>query len=254
MQFSEAMRVWRRRRALTVALLISVLAVLAALAAVLPRTYQSQSSVVLLASRAAAKLNGGNPYLSFTPSLTLTADAVSRELMAPVIAQRLAASGFTASYTVTLPADTTATTGSVLLIVVTGGSKTAVQSTLQAVTSEVNLALARIQGNVRPADQIRTATLSFAPEATLNTSKTARPLAAVAGLGLLIAFGFPLMVDGRVSRRRLRQAEEPRGRASAPAGSSGGSEGWGVAGAAGSAGGGMGWEAAGSAGGWPGEC
>ena len=249
MQFSEAMRVWRRRRALTVALLIAVLAVLAALAEVLPRTYQSQSSVVLLASRAAAKLNGGNPYLSFTPSLTLTADAVSRELMAPVIAQRLAASGFTASYTVSLPADATATTGSVLLIVVTGGSKAAVQSTLAAVTSEVNLALARIQGNVRPADQIRTATLSFAPEATLNTSKTARPLAAVAGLGLLITFGLPLIVDGRVSRRRLRQAVEPRGRASARAGLLADDE-VGVM----VEGGAMGWEAAGSAGGWPGDC
>jgi len=204
MDFSETIQIWRRRRALTATLLILALASIAAAMAGLPRHYQSQASVVLLASRSTAKLTGGNPYLSFSPSLTLTADAVSREMMAPGAMQHLAASGATASYTVALPAYTTATTGSVLVISVTGTDPALVQSTLRAVTAEVGQALAQIQGAVRPQDAIQVATLSSDPQATVDVSLTARPLVVVAALGLLFALGLPLLVDSRLSRRQTR--------------------------------------------------
>ena len=120
MELRQAVRIWRARWILTSVLIILAMVGAAEAAAKMPRYYQSASSVVLLASRAASKQNGGNPFLSFGPSLTLTADAVSRELMAPETVRQLAAQGFTASYTVAVPPYTTSTTGSVLLVTVAG--------------------------------------------------------------------------------------------------------------------------------------
>ena len=96
---SKSAPIWRRWWILTLALLLLTLSGASGTATRL-RTYQSDSSVLLLASRSAARLTGGNPYLSFSPSLTLTADAVGREIMAPATAQHLASRGFRDSYTV----------------------------------------------------------------------------------------------------------------------------------------------------------
>src|ERR1700680_4895259 len=89
----------RVRLMITGVLLLLTLIGTVATALKLPRTYQSQSSVVLLASRATSKPNGNNPYLSFSPSLTLTADVVSRKLMAPGTVKYLASHGFPEPYT-----------------------------------------------------------------------------------------------------------------------------------------------------------
>jgi len=186
-------------------LLILAMAGAASAAAKTPRYYQSASSVVLLASHAASMQNGGNPFLSFGPSLTLTADAVTRELMAPATVSQLAARGFTTSYTVTVPAYTTFTTGSVLLVTVAGRDAAEVQRTLQAVTAQISTQLARLQHGVPAASQVRADTLSFTPQATLSISQTARPLVVVGALLLVICLGTPIVVDGLVTRRRLRK-------------------------------------------------
>ncbi|MGH3204738.1 MAG: hypothetical protein ACRDP5_22215 [Streptosporangiaceae bacterium] len=179
-------------------------------AAKMPRYYQSASSVVLLASHAAATQNGGNPFLSFGPSLTLTADAVSRELMAPETVRQLATQGFTASYTVALPSYTTSTTGSVLLVTVAGRDAAGVERTLQAVTAQISTQLAHLQNGVPARSQIRADTLSFTPKATLSISQTARPLVAVGALLLVICLGIPIVVDGLIARRRLRIGRRSR--------------------------------------------
>jgi hypothetical protein len=183
-----------------------ILAVVGAAGAVkkIPRYYQSTSSVVLLASHAASAQNGGNPFLSFGPSLTLTADAVSRELMAPAAARQLAARGFTASYTVALPTYTTSTTGSVLMVTVTGSNAAEVERTLQGVTAQISTQLAQLQHGLPAASQEHAATLSFTPQATLSVSQTARPLVIAGALLLVICLGTPIVVDGMVTRRRLR--------------------------------------------------
>ena len=204
MDLRQAVRIWRARWIFT-----SVLVILAVVGAVeasakMPRYYQSASSVVLLASHAASKQNGGNPFLSFGPSLTLTADAVSRELTAPATVSRLAARGFTASYTVAVPPVTTFTTGSVLLVTVAGTDAAGVQSTLTAVTAQISTQLAQLQRGVQASSRIRADTLSFTPQATLSISQTARPLVVVGALLLVICLGTPIIVDGLVTRRRLR--------------------------------------------------
>src|SRR5579863_4359359 len=210
MDLRQAVRIWRTRWILTSVLIILAMVGAAKAAAKMPRYYQSASSVVLLASHAAATQNGGNPFLSFGPSLTLTADAVSRELMAPETVRQLAAQGFTASYTVALPSYTTSTTGSVLLVTVAGRNAAGVQRTLQAVTAQIGTQLAHLQNGVPARGQIHAETLSFTPKATLSVSQTVRPLVAVGALLLVICLGTPIVVDGLVTRRRLRIGRRSR--------------------------------------------
>jgi hypothetical protein len=210
MDFRQAVRIWRAQWILTSVLVILAMAGAAGAAAKIPRYYQSASSVILLASRAASVQNGGNPFLSFSPSLTLTADAVSREVMAPGTVRRLAARGFTASYTVALPSYTTSTTGSVLLVTVTGTDAARVQRTLQAVTAQIGTQLAQLQRGVPASGQVRADTLSLTPQAALSTSQTARPLVVVGALLLVICLGTPIVVDGLATRRQLRISRRSR--------------------------------------------
>jgi hypothetical protein len=185
-------------------LLILAIVGAAGAAAKIPRSYQSTSTVLLLASRAASASNGGNPFLSFSPSLTLTADAVSRELMAPGTVRQLAAQGFTASYAVGLPTYTTSTTGSVLTVTVTGPHAVKVERTLRAVTAQIGTQLAQLQHGVPARSQVDADTLSITPQATLSVSETARPLVVVGAVLLVICFGIPIIVDGLLTRRQLR--------------------------------------------------
>jgi hypothetical protein len=204
MDLRQAVHIWRARWLLTSVLLILALVGAVGAGAKVPRYYQSASSVVLLASPAASTQNGGNPFLSFSPSLTLTADAVSRELMSPETVGQLAAQGFTAPYTVALPSYTTSTTGSVLQVTVTGSDAAGVQRTLQAVTARIGSQLAQLQQGVPARGQVRADTLSLTPQATLSFSQTARPLVVVGLLLLVLSLGTPIVVDGLVARRQLR--------------------------------------------------
>jgi hypothetical protein len=204
MDLRQAVHIWRERWVLTSVLLILALVGAAGAGAETPRYYQSASSVVLLASPTASTQNGGNPFLSFSPSLTLTADAVSRELMSPGTVSQLAAQGFTSPYSVVLPSYTTSTTGSVLLVTVTGSDAAGVQRTLQAVTARIGTQLAQLQQGVPARGQVHADTLSFTPQAKLSISQTARPLVVVGVLLLVLSLGTPIVVDGLVTRRRLR--------------------------------------------------
>jgi hypothetical protein len=221
MDLGTSLRIWRRWWILSVVLLL--LTVAGASATLLSsRSYQASSTVILLASRSAARLNGGNPYLSFNPSLTLAADAVSREVTAPQTAHALAGQGFQDAYTVALAPYTTNTTGSVLLVTVTGNDKAAVERMLHAVTGEISVELLQLQvqsqQGVPEHNRIRTATLSYTPQAALNVSQTARPVVTLTAVGLLLTFGIPLGADGLAARRRPgrrhsgahpREASEP---------------------------------------------
>jgi hypothetical protein len=217
MNLGELFQIWRRRPILTVALLIVALAGTTSALMRLPRTYQSNSSVVLLASRYAAKKAGGNPYMSFSSSLTLTGDVISGELMAPRTVMSLAASGYADPYTVTVAPSNTATTGSVLLVSVAGNDPRAVERQLYGVTHEISVELARVQAKVRPNSRIRIATISFTPQAALDVGKTARPLVMVIAASLLLFLGLPVVIDGHASRRRIRARAAFSGNATKPA-------------------------------------
>jgi hypothetical protein len=204
MDLRESLHIWRRRWILTITLLLLASVAVAAAARSL-RTYQAESQVVLLASKSASQLNGGNPYLSFSGSLTLTADALSRAVTAPTVTQDLAARGYVSSYTVALATYTTTTTGSVLIVTVTGRHKLGVEGTLGAVTSEVSNELANLQRGIPARNQVHAATLSYSPQAALSLGQTAHSVLPLMALALLVAFGLPVIVDGWAMRLRMRR-------------------------------------------------
>ncbi len=203
--------IWRGRWILTVTLLV-VAGIGVGIASVfLPRTYQANASIVLLTSRSQSGTTGGNPYLNFSSSLTLAADAVSRQVMDPQTANSLAAHGFTGSYTVEMPTYSTSVVGSVLVIAVTGGGAANVEHTLNGVISAVRTSLAALQAGVRADNRIQVTVLAPASGATVNITHTVRSLAIVAGLGLVIAFGVPWVIDAQVSRQMTGGTGHPGG-------------------------------------------
>lgn len=189
----------RRRWILTsILLLLTVVAGVYALIK-LPATYQSQSSVIFLASTNMAKPYGDNPYLAFNSALNQTADAVRYETMDVNTAKSLAARGYTASYVV---ADATDTSGPVLNVTVTSHNKAAAESTLSGVTTQISAELFALQSGVTDANQIQDVVLTFTPKPTVLSSKKSRPLALVVGAGLLLTVAIPLIVDAVLVRRK----------------------------------------------------
>jgi capsular polysaccharide biosynthesis protein len=206
MDIMETFRILRRRWILALLMLVIVLAGTVAAGLKLPRTYISNSTVVLLASRNASKPNGGNPYLSFNSSLPLTADVVRRELMDPRTVQSLAKQGSSATYLVAAATDTS---GPVLLVTVTGPQKAVVEKTLYGVTAEIRSKLYALQTSITAPNLITVVTLSIDPRPTLSISKLARPLVVLVGLGLILAFAVPLIVDAQSVRRSRKRSNLP---------------------------------------------
>lgn len=202
--------VWRKHWILFTILLVLAAIVSAGAVLKLPRTYQAQASVVLLSPQSISSQEGGNPYLNFTPSLTLTGDVLSRVVTGPVVVNSLAAEGYTASYSVALAPDTTVTTGSVLLITVTGGARANVERTLHAVMSETGRELAQLQQHVKAVNRIGIETISASPEATISISHTARTMAEAMAPVWLLALVIPILAERYSARRYLPEPAAPR--------------------------------------------
>lgn len=200
MEPENAVAIWRGRWILTGGLLLLTLVGVGVAIVFLPRTYQASASVVLLDSRNGSEATGGNPYLNFNASLTLTADAISRQVMDPQTASSLATHGFLGSYTVEMPTYSTSTTGSVLLITVTSNAGGGVQHTLNGIIAAVRTSLATLQSGVRPADRIQLTVLVPAAGPSIDSAHTVRSIAIVAGFGLIVALGAPWMLDAQVRR------------------------------------------------------
>lgn len=207
MDLMESLRALRRQWILTSVLLMVTFAGTAGALAKLPWAYQSQATTVLLNSKSASASVGGNPYLAFADSLTLAADVVSLEVMDPRTADALQASGYPDSYQVVV---STLYGGPILQITVTGSKKSTVEHTLYGVLDEVSAKLLALQGGITPRNQIRSLVVSVTPQASRSVSKKAKPLVVVLGLGLVLTFAIPQIVDGMVSRRRLRRASGAR--------------------------------------------
>ncbi len=205
----------RRWIAVGVLLLIFLPVVIVAFAN-LPRTYQSGSAVVLLASPAAARSAGGNPYLSFSPSLTLTAALLSEELTAPEAASELASHGVTGSYAVTLAPYSTTTTGSVLIVSVSARSAAAAEHSLRIVTAEIGTSLTALEAGERKIDRIQVVTVSMDQHAALSLSSLGRSLGIVVAGCLALAFAaFRVFIalDGRMREAPESSLSRHRGQA-----------------------------------------
>jgi hypothetical protein len=197
----------RRRWILACALFLLTLAATAYGLLKLPSTYQSTSSIVLLAPKNTAKAYGGNPYLAFNSTLNMTADVVRYETNDSRTVNLLSARGYTADYLVT---DATDTAGPVLIVTVTGKNKAMVESTLSAATSEISIKLEGLQANLTAANKIHSLVITFEEQPTTLTSKKARPLSVIAGGGIALSIGITLLVDAILIRRRAQGSPPAR--------------------------------------------
>jgi hypothetical protein len=205
MRYVDSLPGSRSHKLLAASLLLLILITVVGAPARIARTYQAGSSVVLLASPAASKINGGNPYLSFSPSLTLTAELISQELVSPNVARRLATEGITASPTVTVASYGTTTTGSVLLLSVTGRSMAQAEHDINAVTAQISKLLATMQAGERRYDRIRAATLAMDQKPRASEGPVVRALAIVVGLELAAGFAVFRLSLAFSGRRRRRE-------------------------------------------------
>jgi len=192
-------RALRRRWILTSFLFLLTLAAALAAWVKLPGPYQAESMTVLYPSQQASKPNGDNPLMSFGGSLNVAGDIVLREVSAPSYMAQLAAHGYTSSFTI---ADDPNTTGPILDVTVTGKSQTQVEQTLNGVTAAVKNQLASIQQNYKPANRITSQVVSTQPTPQLLVSKKARTIVIVLGLGLVLTFAIPQVVDAEIAKRR----------------------------------------------------
>jgi hypothetical protein len=155
--------------------------------------------VLLVPSQQASKLNGNNPYMSYGGSENIAGDIVLRQVMDPAAITALASRGYTASYTV---ADDPTTSGPILDITVTGKNQALVENTLQGVTSEVQAKITALQSFLTPANRITSQVISFHPTAKLEVSKKARTIVLIVGLGLVLTYALPQILDAEIRRRR----------------------------------------------------
>lgn len=220
MNLTDIFRIWRKRWLSTSLLILLALAATGGALHKIPRTYQAQSTVVLLASRNYSKVNGeGNPYLSFNDTLTDAAAALSSEVMSSQTALVVAARGLPASYSVvsestssqTLPSSSTLP-GPFLLVTVTGHKASSVEATLVAVTGEIGTKLEQMQAHLSAANKMSVSVLSFSPHADLSVSQTARSLVLIVVPLVVLALALPLIADSLIAHRRRKRAERIAGR------------------------------------------
>jgi hypothetical protein len=199
----DSLNILLKRWLLTLPLFILTIGALAGATVVLPWEYESQASMVLLASPLQAKSAGGNPWLVFDGSLTVTAEVVGREMMDDATVTRLRASGLTAAYTVMIAPNST---GPVLSVDVTGKDEANTAATMKAVLAMIPDRLQQIQadGGVAPAARISLSMVSVSPRPQTKSTGKLRNLAVILFAGLSITVVTPLFVESISVRRRTR--------------------------------------------------
>ncbi|MFI5062616.1 MAG: hypothetical protein ACHP9Z_01370, partial [Streptosporangiales bacterium] len=176
--------------------------------------YQAESMVALIPSKQAAKPDGNNPLMAFGGSESVAGDIVQRQVMAPPYAAKLASEGYTASFAIV---DDPTSTGPIVDITVTGSNQAEVANTLRGVTAAFTSQLATLQQAYVPANRITSQVISYQPTPKLLVSKKARDIVIVIGLGLVLTYAIPQIVDGEIRRRRaaMARASGPTTRAAA---------------------------------------
>lgn len=186
---------WRFAGAMLAVLVLAV----GAGAVLLPWTYQSEAGVVFLSSRVVSKSAGGNPYLVFASSLTVSAEVVGRRMMDDQAVQSMRRQGHTAAYTVGVAPDSA---GPVLSITVTGTDPTVTQETMKALVTAVGAQLDSLQANLKPDARITTAIVS----STDSPHRVRKPKIQLLGEltlgGLALAAAILLLVQAIADRRK----------------------------------------------------
>jgi uncharacterized protein involved in exopolysaccharide biosynthesis len=194
-----------RRWWLTVPLLVLALTATAFVAVTTPWTYKAQATGVLLGSPVQAKQAGGNPWLVFDSSLTVTAEVLGREMMDEKTAQSLADQGLTSTYQVGVAPDSS---GPVLAIMVTGTDAADTKKTLDALIAMVPQKLTHLQTqeSVSPKAQIKMNLISSSPKAAKVSTDKLRLIVMVLFMGLVLTVAGPLFAEVLSERRKRGRA------------------------------------------------
>jgi capsular polysaccharide biosynthesis protein len=201
MDLLDSIRILMKRWWLTLPLLLITLGGVVTGAVMLPWKYKSEATVVFISSQLLAKQTGGNPWLAFDSSLTVTAEVVGREIMDEGTSAALRKQGDSADYKVGVAADST---GPVLVIEVEGATPEVTQNTLEAVLRQVPIRLDDIQsqGGVAENARIRPSTVSTSTQSQRVAKDKIRTLVMGLFAGLVVSIGLPLLAESLTSRRR----------------------------------------------------
>lgn len=204
-----------RRWLLTVPLLLLALGGVAAAFVVTPWTYEARATVVFLASPFQAREAGGNPWLIFDSSLTITAEVVGREMMDERTVAGLRDRGLTAAYEIGVAQDST---GPVLAVDVSGDSPSVTKRTLDALVAAIPQRLAQLQAKegVSQRAQIRANVVTASPNATLARTGKLRTLVMVLFVGMALTVAVPLFAEVLSERRKRGRAPATSGAAPPP--------------------------------------
>ncbi|MEU4037234.1 Wzz/FepE/Etk N-terminal domain-containing protein [Streptomyces collinus] len=213
MDLAEIFRVMRRRWYVLLPGLLLTACLTVAVAMMVPVTYQSQSTVVLLNSQKATVAYDGNPFLSTQTSLTGMADSLARNLNSDVSVRALKSRGATGTFEAKL-ADNAQ--GPLMWLTVTGTDKAAVLSSDRLLTAYAKERLDQFQKqqSVAPKAMIRMTTI-VPPQNPVAQTKTRLEYLILAGLlGLVVSLVAAFYVE---ARRRSRTPAAPPREAARPA-------------------------------------
>ncbi|MFC7381581.1 YveK family protein [Sphaerisporangium rhizosphaerae] len=207
MDLLDSLRALLRRWPVTVALLaVTIIATVGALMAI-PWQYESKATVVFLSSRKGSQPVGGNPWLAFDASLTITAEVISRGMSDERTLQMLKDEGKTAEFTVGLAQDSR---GPLLDITATGPDPKVAQATMEtlATLSQQRLTEMQQKSAILPDATIRAELVTSSDKAELTPEKKIRLLVIIFAGGMLVTIGVPLFLESLAQkRRRLAQPD-----------------------------------------------
>lgn len=211
MDLAEIFRVMRRRWYVLLPGLFLTAVLLAAVALLVPVTYQSQSTVVLLNSQKATVAYDGNPFLSTQTSLTGMADGLARNLNSDSSVRELKSRGATGTFEAKL-ADNAQ--GPLMWLTVTGTDEKAVLASDKLLTAYAGERLKEFQQqqSVDPKAMIRMTTVVAPQQPVAQTRTRLQYLVMAGGLGLVLSLVAVFWVEARRrphAPRRPDRAPEP---------------------------------------------
>jgi hypothetical protein len=208
MDLAEIFRVMRRRWYVLLPGLLVTAGLVVGVLALVPVTYQSQSTVVLLNSQKATKAYDGNPFLSTQTSLTGMADSLARSLNSDVSLRELTSRGAKGTFEAKL-ADNAQ--GPLMWLTVTGTDKASVLASDKVFTSYAKDRLDQFQKqqSVAPKAMIRMTTI-VPPQNPAAQTKTRLEYMVMAGLlGLVLSLVAVFYVEARRRPRTPAGPDEP---------------------------------------------
>lgn len=205
MSIRELFRICRRQWiVLSLALMISLIATVGAYV-LTPTKYQSTAQLTMLNSEAVTNQMGdlGNPYLSFSQTLSADVDLLTRLLVSDTSARQLAAQGVTDSYTAAFANNAL---GPFMQLTVTGKTKAHVASSINTLVAYAQQSWYSLQrASNAPQKTIIRLDVITQPSNPSPVTKTKIELVGGVGIGsIIISLILVTVVDNRRGKRRHR--------------------------------------------------